>query len=290
MHYLLIVLASCTSLAEGIIIKKYNGKYQSGSFIFTAMISFFSMSFFLLSDLITDPQKLTFPAELLPYALVAGVWYCAATILTYIALQIGSFVISLLIISYSIVFTTAYGIIFLDEPTTLFTWLGFALIAISLFLLRRKSDESSEKKKFSFTWLICIAVSCVGNGAFAIISRMQQIRFDNGVTNEFMVIALTLSAVTLGIFGIVKEKKQAWGSFKTCLPYAIGAGMSNGMTNMMSMFVNTLIPISIAAPTRSAVKNILSMGVSMAIFKEKFLPRQIVGVVLGAVAVVLLNL
>ncbi len=288
MHYLLIVLASCTSLAEGVIIKKYNGKYNSGSFIFTAMISFFSMSFFLLSDLITDPQKLTIPAELLPYALIAGVWYCAATILTYIALQIGSFVISLLIVSYSIVFTTAYGIIFLDEPTTVFTWLGFALIAVSLFLLRGKSD--GEKKKFSFTWLICIGISCVGNGAFAIISRMQQIRFDNSVTNEFMVIALTLSAVTLGVFGIVKEKKQAWTSFKTCLPYAIGAGMSNGMTNMMALVVNTLIPISIAAPMRSAVKNILSMGVSMAIFKEKFLTRQIIGVVLGAAAVVFLNL
>ena len=36
------------------------------------------------------------------------------------------------------------GIIFLDEPTTLFTWMGFALIAISLFLLRIRSlpDQS----------------------------------------------------------------------------------------------------------------------------------------------------
>ncbi len=290
MHYLLILLASCTSLAEGVIIKKYNGKYQSGSFVFTAMISFFSMAFFLLSDLITDPEKLTFPAELFPYALFAGVWYCAATILTYIALRIGSFVISLLIISYSIVFSTAYGIIFLDEPTTLFTWLGFALIALSLFLLRGRSDGSGEKKKFSFLWLICIGISTVGNGAFSILSRMQQIRFDNAVTNEFMVIALSLSALSLGIFGIIKEKKQALISFKICLPYAIGAGMSNGMTNMMAMFVNTLIPISIAAPMRSAVKNILSMGVSMVIFKEKFLTRQIIGVALGAAAVVLLNL
>ena len=289
MHYLLILLASCTSLAEGVIIKKYNGKYKSGSFVFTAMISFFSMAFFLLSDLITDPAGLTFPAELMPYALFAGMWYCAATILTYVALQIGSFVISLLVISYSIVFSTAYGILFLHEPTTLFTWLGFALIAVSLFLLRGKSD-GGEKKKFSFLWLICIGISTVGNGAFSILSRMQQIRFDNAVTNEFMVIALSLSALALGIFGIVKEKKQALTSIKICLPYAIGAGVSNGMTNMMAMFVNTLIPISIAAPMRSAVKNILSMGVSMGIFKEKFLPRQVIGVALGAIAVVLLNL
>ena len=290
MHYLLILLASCTSLAEGVIIKKYNGKYTSGSFVFTAMISFFSMAFFLLSDLITDPSGLSFPAELLPYALFAGVWYCAATILTYIALQIGSFVISLLVISYSIVFSTAYGILFLHEPTTLFTWIGFALIAVSLFLLRKKSDGDGEKKKFSFLWLICIGISTVGNGAFSILSRMQQIRFDNAVTNEFMVIALALSALVLGIFAVIREKKQALTSFALCLPYAIGAGVSNGMTNMMAMFVNTLIPISIAAPMRSAVKNVLSMGVSVGVFKEKFLPRQVIGVALGAIAVVLLNL
>ena len=289
MHYLLILLASCTSLVQGIFIKKYNGKYKSGSFIFNAMISFFSMSFFLFSDLFGDTEKLHFTAALLPYALIAGILYAVATLLTYIALQIGSFVISLLIISYSIVFTTGYGILFLDEPTTLYTWMGFSLIAVSLFLLRGKSDGDT-KKKFSMIWLICISLSSVGNGAFSIISRMQQIRFENRVTNEFMILALGLSALSLGICGIVQEKKQAIASFKTCLPYALGAGLANGATNMISMALNLLIPISISAPTRSAVKNLLSMGVSVTVFKEKFLPRQIVGVALGALAVVFLNL
>ena len=148
MHYLLILLASCTSLTQGIIIKKYNGKYKKGSFIFNAMLSLFSMFFFLISDLITDPEKLTFTAELMPYAITAGILYAVATILTYIALQIGSFVLSLLIISYSIMLTTAYGILFLNEPTTVYTWLGFVLIVISLFLFRGRSD--GKKKKFSF--------------------------------------------------------------------------------------------------------------------------------------------
>ena len=289
MHYLLILLASCTSLMQGIFIKKYNGKYTSGSFIFNAMISFFSMLFFLFSDLFGDAGKLTFTAALLPYALIAGIIYAVATLLTYISLQIGSFVLSLLIISYSIVITAAYGIVVLHEPTTLYTWIGFSLIAVSLFLLRGKSDAGM-KKKFSFAWLICISLSSIGNGVFSIISRMQQIRFENSVTNEFMILALGLSAVSLGICGIVQEKKKALASFKTCLPYALGAGLSNGATNMIGLALNMLIPISIAAPMRSAVKNLLSMGVSMTVFKEKFLPRQIVGMMIGALAVVFLNL
>jgi len=288
MAYLLMLFSSAIAQAEGICIKKYNSKHARGSFMFTAMICTFSLLSFLAREIFLDPGEMQFLPELLPYAALSGICYFLGTILTYFALQIGSFALTRLIISYSLMFTTGYGILFLGEDVTVFKCIGIVCIALSLFFLRAKNTDKS--KSFSFKWLAFTVISCIANGGIGILSRMQQIRFDNGVTNEFMVIALTLSAVTLGIFGIVKEKKQAWGSFKTCLPYAIGAGMSNGMTNMMSMFVNTLIPISIAAPTRSAVKNILSMGVSMAIFKEKFLPRQIVGVALGAVAVVLLNL
>ena len=284
---LLIFLGTAFSLTEGILIRFYNSKHEGGGFLFTALVSLGSMLFFLIYDLVTDHTGLQFSPQILPYALIAGILYCSASFLTYVALAIGPFAISMLILSYSVIFTTGYGIVILKEPITPFFVIGLVLIALSLFLVRGKKDDG--KQKMSLFWLFCILYSTFGSGMFGVVQRMQQIRFDNAFTNEFMILSLAFSAVTLAIVGIVKDKGRCLTILKTGSPYACTAGLANGATNLLSLVVNTLIAISIASPTRAGVKSVMSFLVSLLLFKEKFLPRQIAGVILGAIAVVFLN-
>ena len=129
----LITLSAATHLAEGVFIKEYNQRNENGGFVFTSLVSLFAMLFFLFYDIIADKGGLTFLPEMIPYAVISGILYCSASFLCYVALQIGSFAISLLIVSYSLVFPTLYGIIFCGDPTTVFSYVGFAAIAISLF-------------------------------------------------------------------------------------------------------------------------------------------------------------
>lgn len=293
MGYLCIVLAVCSGLTEGLLIKKYNQKHTKGGFIFTAIVSLCSMLFFLLLDIVTDDSGLYFPSQMLPYALLAGILYCMASVMTYFALNCGSFAITMLILSYALVFSTVYGLIFLKESASVFTYSGFVLIALSLFFVRgetEKQEDGEYKKKFSAVWLVCIVLSVLGAGMFGVLQRMQQIRFNDAVTNEFMVVALACSAVILFVVGFMKDKKDCLYILKNGSPYAMGAGVANGATNMLNMLAYTMIPISIAAPTEAGVKIVISFLLSCFVFKEKFLKRQIVGVVLGAIAVVLLNI
>jgi len=288
MAYLLMLFSSAIAQAEGICIKKYNSKHARGSFMFTAMICTFSLLSFLAREIFLDPGEMQFLPELLPYAALSGICYFLGTILTYFALQIGSFALTRLIISYSLMFTTGYGILFLGEDVTVFKCIGIVCIALSLFFLRAKNTDKS--KSFSFKWLAFTVISCIANGGIGILSRMQQIRFRDEVSNEFWIITLLISAVTLIVMGIAKEKRGCLQSLKLGLPYAAASGVSNGIHNMVSLAVNMLLPISIGAPTGAAVRNIMSMAVSLTIFKERFLVRQYIGVALGAAAVVLLNL
>lgn len=301
--YLCIALSACAGLAEGFFIKQYNKKHEKGGFIFTAVVSLFSMLFFLFSDIITDKTGLTFFAEMLPYSLIAGVIYCLGSAFAFFALKYGSYALTMLILSYSLVFTTAYGLIFLREQATLFTYAGFVLIALSLFFVRGQksaeggTEESAEcgannvgsNGKNMFLWLVFVLISLACGGFFGIIQRMQQIRFENAVTNEFMVIALSLSAVLSFCIGLYIDKKNCKQILKHGIPYAGAAGVSNGATNMLNMFVYTLMPISITAPTQAGVKIIVSFLLSLVFFKEKFLKRQILGVLLGATAIIFLN-
>ena len=288
MPALLIILSGFTGLAEGILVKKYNGKHGKGGFIFTAFISLFSMLFFLFQDLITDKGGFTVTLGIIPYAIIAGILYCSASFLTYIALGCGPFAISMLILSYAGVFSIIYGLVFLSEPASAFTYIGLALIMISLYLTRT-DNRGEEKKAISLKWIICIAVSVFGSGMFGVIMRMQQIAFDYAYDNEFMVISLGFSAVTLFIIGLIKDGRDLKYTLRYGLPYGAGAGLSNGATNTISLILNTKMAISISSPIRTAVKIIFSFLCSIFIFKEKFLTRQLIGVVLGGLALIFLN-
>ena len=72
--------------------------------------------------------------------------------------------------------------------------------------------------------------------------------------------------------------------------YAMGAGFSNGGTNLLQLFAFTLLPMSLVAPMTSGASILISFVISKVIFKEKFSKLQYVGVILGGIALVLFNL
>lgn len=285
MAAILIILTGFTSLAEGTFIKLYNSKYKNGGFVFTAMVSLFSMLFFVF----TDKNSLCFTREIVPYGLVSGILYCSASFLTYEALSCGSFALSMLILSYSGIFSILYGIIILHEEVSLFATLGFLLMIISLYLTRAAKNKE-DKSGFSLKWLICIAASAVASGMFGVVMRIQQIAFDNAQTNQYMIITLGFSAIVLFFAGLAKSRTDSLSVIRRGFFHASAAGLSNGATNFLALVINTLMPISLSTPIRAGVKIILSFFVSAVIFRESFLKRQTVGVMLGAAALVLLNM
>ena len=284
MAALLIIISGCTGLVEGILIKRYNQKHSKGGFLFTGLVSLFSMLFFLLTD--TDGFRLC--SGIIPYGIVSGFLFCTASLLTYVALGCGPFTVSMLILSYSGVFSIVYGLAFLDETASVFTYLGLFAMMVSLFLTRGPKEKSG--KRASFRWLICITISVVGSGMFGVLMRMQQIAFDNAYTNEYMVITLGSSAAVLLAVGLIRDGRDAWYILRHGGAYAVVSGLSNGATNMMGLMINTMMPISLSSPIRAGVKIIFSFILSKLIFREELLIRQAVGVGVGALALVLLNL
>ena len=105
-----------------------------------------------------------------------------------------------------------------------------------------------------------------------------------------MIVTLAFSTVVLLIAGIIMNGKDLLYILRHGGLYASAAGISNGATNLLNMVVNAMIPISIAAPTRSGIKIVISFLISLFIFKEKLTKRQVAGVIIGAAALVLLNL
>ena len=108
---LLILISTAASLVEGVVIKKYNTKHTGGDFLFTGIVSLFSMLFFV----VTDKNGFDFRTGVFVYGIISGIMYCSASVYTYIALECGSFAMTMLILSYTILFSIVYGIAFLGR-------------------------------------------------------------------------------------------------------------------------------------------------------------------------------
>ena len=262
--------------------KYYTHKGCQGVFIFTATAAASACLFFIL----TSGFKLDFTKEVLPYSIGFGVSYCLAVVTSFLAVKIGSLSLTSLITSYSLIVPTFYGLIFLDEAASVTFFVGFAILLVSLFLINSKRDG----KTVSLPWMIVVLISFVGNGVCSTFQNVQQKKFDGMYKNELMIIALGGVALVLFTMALLKERRDVLPSLRGGAHAMVACGLANGTVNLMVMLLAVRMNASLMFPIISGGGIVLSWSVSKFIYKEKLTKYQNAALVLGIIAVVLMNL
>jgi len=283
---LLLAIDMLLQQGEGMAVKHYGDKHKVGGMFFNAVICLFSTLFFI----ITDKGGLCFTNEMLVYGLISCCMFALGFYSMYVALQIGSYVATKMIASFSGVISIVYGIAFLKEPASVFTYIGIVLVFISTVLMRYKKSENDEKKKVSFKWIVWTLITAVSNGFIAVISREQQLHFNNAYDNEFMILSFGGAFVALCIIGFIYERENFKYIAKHGIVWGLLAGACNGGKNLVNLLIYLYIPISIATPLRTGLGFITSFLVSVLLYKEKFTKLQLLSVFLGIFALVLFKL
>jgi drug/metabolite transporter (DMT)-like permease len=242
---------------------------------------------------------LGFEWGVLPYSILFGIssGLCHAT--SVIAYGIGSLALTSLIVAYSLVIPTVYGLIFLDETLSTAGIIGVVLLVISIYLTNAKIGKKTEsadehkreknKKKFVL-WLICVSLTFVTNGMCAVIQKQQQISFGGAYKNEFMTLAYIVSVLLLLPIALKKDTPHMREIVRYGALPALSCGVANGISNLMVMLATAMLAASIFFPLISAGSIILSYILSRVLYKEKFSVYQNIGLVIGVISLVLLNL
>ena len=153
MELLLVVSCIITYAAQPFFKKWFTQRSVSGQWSFNAMVSLFAFIFFVL----TTPD-IHLPLEIFPYAIPFALCFSAANMAWQLAIACGSLAVSSLIISYSLILPTLYGLLILHEPAGIFQYAGILLLVISLFLIRNKQEETGPQK-ISFKWLMFVLLA-----------------------------------------------------------------------------------------------------------------------------------
>lgn len=281
MKYLyLIIIIVCIS-AQDVCKKAYGKKVGDGGiYIFGTLNSVAALLFFLVTA-----GKFDFNISVLPYAAGFAASYGIGTVASIAAISHGPLSLTALIVSYSLMMPTVYGLAFLQDPISIGLIPGLILLVISLVLINKKSDDAP----ITLKWVFYVTLSFLGNGMCSIVQKMQQVSFDGSYKNEFMIMALALVIVFTLIMAVINERKDSKKYVGAGLGFGVLCGAANGIVNLFVMILSNLMPASLMFPLISAGGMIITYIISKFFYKEILSKPQLIGFLLGTASVVLLN-
>lgn len=285
MPVLLIFLCTVTVTVQQVFKKQYSLRCAGGNYFFSALVSFFALLFFLLI-----PGKISLGTDILPYSAGFAAMFALATVFSVMALTIGSLAITSLVLSYSLIIPTLYGILFLNEKITLLKCGGILLLLISLFLVRAQTKEDNKASKPTVKWIIYVLIAFVANGMCSVVQNAQQRRFNGMQNSNFMILALIISTAVLFVLSLIFERNTILNALKKGTVLSAACGICNGATNYLVMVIIAAVASSVFFPVLSAGQLILTFIISVLAYREKFIPRQIAGLACGLASLVFLNI
>ena len=271
---------------QNIVKKAYNVKVGGGAFAFSASSALIAALFFIVSSIGT----FEYSNEFLLYSVGFSVFYSMGVAFSVLAIMEGPLSLTSLISSYSLVIPALYGIAFLGDEVDGLLIVGIILLLISLFFVNM---EKKDDKKITLKWIIFVFLAFVGNGGCSTVQTVQQTELSGQYKNEFMIIALLITSITLFLAAFfTKERETVTMSLKKGFIWYAICGIANGAVNLFVMMMVSVykMPASVMFPLISAGGIIITVIVSMTLYKEKLTKYQMLGVLLGIGAIVLLNM
>ncbi len=289
MKYVVLILTAFTVTAQNIFKRSFTEKGKGSAFLFSAMVSFVAMTFFIATN--TDWY---YSIELLLPSFLFALTYAVASVFSVMAFLYGPLAKTTLIYSCSLLIPTLYGIIIQgknnESATTPTLIIGIILLFCALFFVNyQKRDEG----KITLKWIICVAMAFLCNGLCSVVQVAKQDFYGNEGNSMFMIVALFMVAIFLlcATFSIKEQRRYMGVTVKKGWLPGVLCGISNGATNFFIMFLNkSSVPASLTYPVMSGGGLILIFVYAILIKKERFTSIQYFGYGLGIVALILMNL
>lgn len=222
----------------------------------------------------------------LPTFLYAGIYGASqffSTLFGFLALASGSLALTSTIVSYSVIIPCIFGVAFLGERVGIINGVGFILLLLSIFLLKKPSDG----KKFSKEWLTYVAITFGCNGISSIVQKLHQTAYPGKFQGEFMIFSMFVSLLLFVFVWAVVKKDSGDGVCHA--KYALPAGVLMGFNNYLTLALASKLNASVLFPTVSVFQTVFNLLFSKIFFKEMLNVRQIIGILLGVASVILIK-
>lgn len=227
------------------------------------------------------------------FALLFGVVNYVYQVSYASAFRAGPVSLTSIICNFNMIVIVPFSALVFKEEIGPFQWIGFTFVAAAMVLLNKPSNGT--EKKANLKWLLLSILTMVTSGFTGILQSAYGKYFPSEEKDSFIVIGYIVAALLCfaTAFSVKKIKKT---DFFKVDPKFIGGiaviGAALGLYNILIIEVQArqYFPASVLFPVLSVLNFIMTLAASILFLKERIRLRQWIGVLVGACAVVLMNL
>jgi drug/metabolite transporter (DMT)-like permease len=287
MDYLYLTIATVCMSFSGVVGSLFNRKNEQkkgASTFYNLCLVVFATIFWAILFLV----DFSFDGNVIIYSVAFGFFYLLTQIGMIRALKEGPVVLSSLMLQLSLIGVTLWGFFFWGTKITVFAIIGLSLVVLALFFCFYTGKET---EKISFKWLLFIVLAFLGNMGCSIVQRYQQTYFNGQYGNELMLFAMFFAVLLSLVLYLKSDKADSRGMLKTSAVFPALAAAGNVALNVFVMLLatSTLSP-TLIYPVIAVGGLALTTIFSVLVFKEKLKWWQWLGIGVGAIAIVFLNL
>lgn len=231
-----------------------------------------------------------FDVSVIGFSLAYGVFYTMAMTGMFNAYKTGSTSLTAFVKQLSLIGVAFWGFIFWDTPLEVNVLVGIALIVVALYLCFKK-DKGERAPMVSFKWLMFSLMLLVGNVGSSVVQKYQQSRYHGTNGSTFMLFGVAFAFVVCFILYLKGDRCRASDVKRSSLICPVIAGMSSMLLNLLTLaLISSPMPESVIFPGIAVGGMILTIMFSAIIYRERLRAVRWVGLAIGTVALIFLNL
>ena len=276
----LIVLAVSKVTFQGSYARKYISDVTD-SICFNGIIYFFASLIFAFA-LKCSPQ-------VIPFAFAFGFLTVLFQLCYIHAMSCGNLSLTVLIVNSGMIIPILVSAVFFKEQFGVFRIAGIITILFSLSLNVNKGTVKTKLK-----WFLLVLTCFFTNGCLAV---CQQFFGRTTLHNEGIsfvawsyLFATIISFVLYIIILKCKHKKATGGIKPVALIYGLCAGVILGVFQLLNTKAITALDAGLLFPIYNSGTLILTTVLGLFLFKDKLTGKQIAGIVVGIIGIILINL
>lgn len=295
MNYLLMAVAISFTVGNSTLLHKFSNKGLNNTgdlFLFNGGVNAVWVVIIALFSLFSG--GLHFDSTTVIFGLIYAVLLCAFLFFKMMSYATGPVSLTTLIAACSFLITTAYSVIFEKSSVSTAKIIGIIVLLGSLFLcINPKATYSEKGGKITFKWAIFTAVFFLAGGGVGILySEFGKSTVSDNI-NTMMFIAALLSVIGfLALSFIVNKiaKNPSPKVDKNAVKYMLVCGVTSCVYIRLNIFLASVIPTIIFFPVSNGVSVLASSLIGWIVFKEKLNLKQIIGVLVGVIGIVIIGL
>ena len=288
MEYLYLFLAMCASASLSImssLFGKKNPSVKNSSFLYSVFVTGAACLTWGVICLCTAE----FSLKVIGFSVLYGIFYTVAMIGMFMAYREGSVSLTAFVKQLSLIFVAFWGLIFWKNPITLNVSVGLILIVAALYFCFCK--ESEGKHTVSPKWCLFAAMLLFGNAGCSIVQKYQNLAFEKTNGNIFMLFGVLMSFLVCIALYLGNERCKLSQLRRGSAVFPIIGGISSGLLNLLILLlISSEMSESVIFPGIAVGGLGITILFSTVVYREKTSVFRWIGLCIGAVALVFLNL